>query len=562
MDSKTLFIEYFSKHKLTLIANIILILFNYPLEIIVLSYLSSQLFVKFNDLKSNWNHIIKLMLMLIGTYMILELSISLKDYLDGKHIPDFEEFIREKIVDQVFKKNEINCDNVKLGALIQRLMKIPAALSDVYERCNKYIIPFILTIVSVIGYLFYVNINLGFVGLFVFILYFSIYSYIAKRQIQYSQEREKDETELYDDIDDTLGNIFTIFSHNQLPHEQSRMQQRASIFKMIFEKELTESAKLKSVVSSMNITMFTVFVFTILYLFKNGQISKTHAISLFTMSMFLVKHIRGLVRRVTEGLISIGNLKEGDLYMKELTDSGILNGTQRGFINKGLIQFKDVVFKYPNAKQYSLNNVNLTIRPDENIVIIGKSGSGKSTILKLLMGFYQPSSGAIYLDGVDIQKAERSYLRSHLKYLNQNVRLFNRPIIDNIIYGTGMSRTDANQIVKNLPVSRILSSKDLDQFAGKHGDHLSGGQKQMVQLIRCYLDKSRLALLDEPTSAIDPHHKEDVMQMIRELMKTRQVIMVTHDWSLINDFSRLIYVENGKIVYDGKPNISNFNFTK
>ena len=138
--------------------------------------------------------------------------------------------------------------------------------------------------------------------------------------------------------------------------------------------------------------------------------------------------------------------------------------------------------------------------------------------------------------------------------LIQHPRLFNRPIIDNIIYGTRYNRKEATKIIQKLNMSQVISSKDLNQLAGKYGDSLSGGQKQIVQLLRCYLSSAKIVLLDEPTSAIDPHHQKYVIEMIKELMKTRQVIMVTHDWSIIPIFKRVIYMDKGQILYDGSSN--------
>ena len=109
-------------------------------------------------------------------------------------------------------------------------------------------------------------------------------------------------------------------------------------------------------------------------------------------------------------------------------------------------------------------------------------------------------------------------------------------------------------LFRSLKISDIIDEKILNKNCGKFGDKLSGGQKQMVQLIRAYLSDAHIILLDEPTSAIDPIHKKHIVKMIKFLIKNKQVIMVTHDWSLIKNFKRVIKIDNGKIEFDKKIN--------
>ena len=110
----------------------------------------------------------------------------------------------------------------------------------------------------------------------------------------------------------------------------------------------------------------------------------------------------------------------------------------------------------------------------------------------MILGFYQPNLGTISIDNINIKNANRKYLRSNISYINQNTTLFNRPIIDNIIYGTKYNKDQAYNIIKNLKVLDIFKNKDLNKNAGRNGYNLSGGQRQIIQLLRCYLRKSKI----------------------------------------------------------------------
>jgi ABC-type bacteriocin/lantibiotic exporter with double-glycine peptidase domain len=144
----------------------------------------------------------------------------------------------------------------------------------------------------------------------------------------------------------------------------------------------------------------------------------------------------------------------------------------------------------------------------------------------------------------------REYLRSKISVINQKVVLFNRSIIDNICYGNNLPKEKVKQILKSLQVMRIFKNKPegLETLAGLHGSELSGGQKQIIYLLRCYLSNKPIIIMDEPTAAVDSTHKKYIMRMIDEMAKKSTLIVVTHDPEYAASFPTKIYIDSGKIV--------------
>lgn len=548
MEIESILFEFLKENKSWFVTNMIFILINYPFEIIILSYISSKILIEIVNIKNNW-HMLKIHIILfILFYVILEIFAYFKEQNDSRMVPKFESYVRNKIIAKLYSKNEVNCSSIKSGELIQRLMKIPPAISEVYERFNHYVIPFVVTIVSIVIYFLIVDFKIGFVSLSLLIIYAFIYLHYANNSVSLSQIREREETLLYEDIEDTMNNIFTIFCTNQQDFEKKRRFIYDKKFNEIFEKEMITNTTLKLSTGLMNIFIFSIIIIFTLIQYQKNQISAIKTVSIITICVFLIKQFRNTSRRVSESMIHYGTIKDCNGYMKQLKHQIINNGNANNFFKNGKIVFNNVSFKYPMSNQYSLKNVTFNVDRNENVAIIGHSGSGKSTILKLIMGFYNLESGSITIDNTDMSNINRKYLRSKISYINQDTRLFNRPIIENIVYGTKYSEKDAIEIVKKLEIAKVISNKNLYDYAGKLGDNLSGGQKQMINLIRCYLSDASIVLLDEPTSAIDQHHKQYVIDMIKKLMKNKTVILVTHDPELATLFNKVIYMQHGNII--------------
>jgi len=193
-------------------------------------------------------------------------------------------------------------------------------------------------------------------------------------------------------------------------------------------------------------------------------------------------------------------------------------------IVKGEIEFKNVCYNI--ASQNIFDNISLKINSGEKIAIVGKSGSGKSTFIKLLMKYFKTTSGNIIIDGQDLENITTSSLRANISYVTQNTKLFNTTIYENIVYGFSKNKytkEDINRIITDFKIESIfeLLPKKLDYVVGINGDKLSGGQKQAIHLIRCFLKQNKIMILDEPTSAIDVYNKREIIDIIYKISKDK-----------------------------------------
>ena len=221
---------------------------------------------------------------------------------------------------------------------------------------------------------------------------------------------------------------------------------------------------------------------------------------------------------------------------------------------KGEIEFRHVSFAYPGQQSHSLDDVSFKINPGERVALIGKVGSGKTTLQKLIMGLYQPSAGAILLDGIDMRQLDPADMRRNLGCVSQDITLFYGSLRENITFGMPHARDDA--IVAAADVAGLSDfvqrhPQGFDMPVGERGELLSGGQRQGVGIARAVLHNAPLLLLDEPTSAMDFSTEALVTQRMQAFTEGKTVVLVTHRTSMLSFVDRVIVVDQGKIVADG-----------
>lgn len=221
---------------------------------------------------------------------------------------------------------------------------------------------------------------------------------------------------------------------------------------------------------------------------------------------------------------------------------------------RGDIEFRDVEFRYPGQSVAALQNVSFRIAAGEKVVVIGRIGSGKTTLQKLLLGLYQPTGGAVCIDGVDVRQLDPADLRRNVGYVSQDVTLFYGTLRDNIAIGAPYADDAA--------VVAAAESGGLSDFVNRHpegfdmliserGDSLSGGQRQGVAIARAMLMDPPILLLDEPTSSMDFSSEQQFKQRLKDVAAHKTMIIVTHRNSLLELATRIIVIDDGRVVADG-----------
>lgn len=220
----------------------------------------------------------------------------------------------------------------------------------------------------------------------------------------------------------------------------------------------------------------------------------------------------------------------------------------------GDIEFKNVSFKYPNEEKLSLDDVSFRVYAGEKVGIIGRIGSGKTTIEKLILGLYETTEGSVLFDGTESKQLDPTIIRRNIGYVPQDVNLFYGSVKDNIVMGAAYA--DDTTILRAASISGVTEfvsnhPKGFDLPVGERGIQLSGGQRQSIAVARALLLDPKILVFDEPTNMMDTRTEEILKIKLQANIKDKTLILVTHKGSLLSLVDRLIVVSNGKISADG-----------
>lgn len=224
----------------------------------------------------------------------------------------------------------------------------------------------------------------------------------------------------------------------------------------------------------------------------------------------------------------------------------------------GRIVFEEVTFSYPDAAVETLKGVSFTIEPGEKVAILGRIGSGKSTVARLILGLYTPASGKVMIDGTDIRQIDPGDLRRNIGAVLQDLWLFSGNVRDNIAIGAVRPRdTDVLEAARIAGVDDFIAKHPMgyDLPLAERGEGLSGGQRQAITLARALVGRPPIMLLDEPTSSMDVQNEAAVLKRLKTELADRTVIVITHRTSLLDLVDRVIVIEDGRVGIDGAKSL-------
>jgi ABC-type multidrug transport system fused ATPase/permease subunit len=561
MYALNLYFDFIKENIYLFILFMLSILLSYPLEAVVLPQIYSRFFTTIKK-GTDKKIFIKYFIYIISVLTIIYLSYILMGFVEIKFLPKMNEYIINFLYKNILLKNKNNYTEIEFGKLISRTNLLPTTLRDFNNLLFIWICPKVITIIIIICYFFYVNYKLGLVSLIFFIIIFLYNFYNYNKCINTSSIRYKYFEKQAENIHDKLSNIFSIYSAGEVDKELDSFYKNTNIYIDKFEDNLKCINYNKIVNIIFLLISFICLNFTVIYIYYKKEISLNLLIATLLTITYYIPSFYTITSTLRELIHTLGVFREIDPFIKDIylfdkenkknekekKENSIIDNNI--IIKNGNINIKNLSFGYGN--NMVIKNISLNIKAGEKIAITGSSGNGKSTLIKLLMGYYKVDDNMILIDDIDVNKYELNNLRTQISYVNQNTKLFNSTITENIKYGTQMTDKDVIQIINDIGINDLYSNLEdgFNSKVGIGGDKLSGGQRQMIHILRCFGKNNKIMILDEPTTSIDVYTKSLIMKAIKKLSKNCTLIIITHDKELLKLVERVVVIKSGEIIED------------
>jgi ABC-type multidrug transport system fused ATPase/permease subunit len=462
-------------------------------------------------------------------------------------------WVKQTLYEVILRSNNENMRNLNFADFITPLTRISFSMTNLLSDLISNHIPTVCLMIVIISYFLYNDLKLG-IGFLLGNIVILIYLIINwKTMFEYKQKQERLVVENERYILDSFNNIDKIIYRGMVDDEIKTMNDKTN--KCIdFSISMTQYVTNHTLI--MNCMAYVVILSTIyyiLYLRSKNKITTLTVITFLTILIIYRDSISDTIQSVPYNLDLLGRI---DLVVSELEDmvSGqdIIKIMDDNKYNKSnipfdSIEFQDVSFKYKSSETPILVNYsNSFILNNKIIGIVGKSGKGKSSFIKLILRIHDCDSGKIMLDGKDITTIDPNEIRNNITYINQNSRLFDREILTNILYGCkDESKCSENlkEILSFEKIRELYKNIDFNGDAGPLGENLSGGQRQVTNLISGLINTTPILILDEPTNALDPKLKSEIISLIQYFRSNKKCIMIiTHDKDVHSLFDETIEI--------------------
>lgn len=534
------------------------------IEVISLSYVGKIIdLIQVSNTIENFfrNNKNQLIIMTIVVLIIRPILFGIHDLLVQQTIiPNFATLIRWQNHKSVLQQSIKFFSNDISGKIANRVIQTGAALRDSTVQAIESVWHVFIYLISAI--LMFLNVDWKLILpliIWLFLYFYLLYYFVPKiklRSMFISETRSK----LMGHIVDVYDNIGTIKLFSSVDHEADQAYKA-----LLRHKEKQQS--MNRLITIMDVSLTTINGLLIisttalsLFLWKDNIIS----IGEITLVMSLIMRINNMsgwiMWTISNIFEDIGTIQDGITTISKSCEINNISNAKDINITDGKIEFCNISFSYIPSIPI-ISNLNLTVNPGEKIGLVGISGSGKSTIINLLLRLYDLNKGYILIDNQNIADVTQESLRDNIGVVTQNTSLLNRSIIDNLICNKKnvsfdqiekiMDLTGIRKIIKNLLDSEKKSS---GIRVGERGAKLSGGQRQLIAIARVLIKNAPILILDEATSSLDTETESIIQNNLNILMEGKTVIAIAHRLSTLTMMDRIIVLENGKIIESGKHN--------
>jgi ATP-binding cassette subfamily B protein len=438
------------------------------------------------------------------------------------------------------------------GSLVKKVNRLASSFEEFADTIEFNLLPLVTTLAGTLTVLAFINRTIAVIFV-VWIVLFLIFNILfARWKIKYDIIRAAKDSEATGVLADAIGNHTTVLSFAGNRHEESIYARALEVLRRARVRSWNLGEFNFLVHGLVTLIVEAVILFVSLRLWREQRLTIGDFILFQSYFLIIVNKLRESDRIIRRFYSSFSDAKEMVDILDTPQDIQDIPRAKRLKATKGEIAFADVSFSYQSRQV--MDNFSLTIPGGQKVAFIGSSGAGKTTIIKLLMRFYDPQQGTIMIDGQSIAKVTQDSLHEQVSLVPQEPILFHRSLLDNIRYGCrDASDTEVMRAAKQAHCHEFIAHlpEGYQTFVGERGVKLSGGERQRIAIARAILKNAPILILDEATSSLDSESEALIQDALQTLMKGRTVIAIAHRLSTIMRMDRILVIEHGRVSDEG-----------
>ena len=472
------------------------------------------------------------------------------DWVATKVIMD----LRQAMFQRLIEFPTFYFDTNRSGSLISRFTYDVTQIKEASTNAISTLIRDSLSVVGLLAWMFYIDWQLALICLIGAPIIATVVTIIKRRLRKMSRKVQETMADIHHVLAECFDaqKIIKLYGGHEI--EKQRFFNTINAHRRYAMKFVSAAVATGPAIQMITAFLLAIIIYVATQQAASDSLKVGDFVSFFAAIAMLLgplKRLAGVNEHIQKGLAAsesvfdlLDTLVEPDSEGKELNNP------------KGIISFKDVSYRYLDSDVDALTSVSFEINQGETIALVGESGSGKTTLANLLPRFYEINNGTIYYDEVDIKEFSLSSLRKNIAYVSQDVVLFNDSIRNNIAYGelNEMSEEAIWHAAEAACATEFINEMPdkMETIIGEDGTRLSGGQRQRLAIARALLKDSRLLILDEATSSLDTRSERHIQSALENVKKGRTCLIIAHRLSTIENADRIIVMDKGKIVEQGK----------
>jgi len=540
-----LLIQYFTEEKATAIILVILSLIVNGIQAQGISCINAE-FIQSAEML-NRGRTIRVFLYLCIAFLAFLVLNSIYTNLQNHLLTKMRQWIRFNMLNSLLESNKENMDEINYPNMSSPINRTAAVCFMLFSSIFNTILPDMSFIVVISCFLLFTQPSLG----MLFIFGNAIIGLLI--WLNWNDMFEKNKTAVETEYDneasllEILHNFDKIIYRGQTNHESNIFKEKSrDAFEKSFEFQKTLE-RYGLYINSIVAVIVAIILWLLIGKLYSKDVSITYFITVLTMVLLYREKMTWVVNIIPDCVEFVGRSNTVITHFKDVPLNKITKPYENTELPFHKIEFNDVSFKYKSSLTNAVSDETLTIETSKHDIIglTGDSGKGKSTVMKILLKMSVPNEGSVLIDGVDIKDISPDYIRKNITYVSQNGKLFDRAILENIMYGCSYPDScseELKQVLKYPKIRKLFRNIDIKkERAGNLGEHLSGGQRQVVNIVGGLINPCKILILDEPTNALDRALKMEIMQLIEDYSKDKNAILIiTHDKDMDQIFTEKI----------------------